>query len=128
MSNLALITGASSGIGKELATYHARKGGDVILVARREDRLNALKSALESAHGIKAYVIAADLSQESAPQVIFDQVDAMGLSLDILINNAGFGGRGLFIERDWSNDRDMIQVNVIALSALTRLFLPKMVE
>lgn len=128
MANTALITGASSGIGKELATLHASRGGDVILVARRANRLEALKSELESAHNITAHVIAEDLSDEAAPRRIFDEVRSLGVTVDILINNAGFGGRGKFIERDWKADRDMIQVNVIALSSLTRLFLPGMVE
>ncbi|MEM9668159.1 MAG: SDR family oxidoreductase [Pseudomonadota bacterium] len=128
MAQTALVTGASSGIGKEFARIHAMRGGDVILVARRADKLNELKQELEAGHGVKALVVAEDLTDEAAPQRIFDAVANSGSTLDILINNAGFGGRGLFHEREWQADRDMIQVNIIALSALTRLFLPGMVE
>lgn len=127
MSNTALITGASSGIGAELARIHAATGGDLILVARREEALNALKSDLQAQHNIAVSVIAADLNDEAAPQVIYDAVKAQGINIDILINNAGFGGRGLFHERDWAQDRSMVQVNIVALSALTRLFLPDLI-
>ncbi|MEO0399935.1 MAG: SDR family oxidoreductase [Pseudomonadota bacterium] len=128
MSETALITGASSGIGEALARVHAEKGGDLILIARRADKLNALKEELEGKHRIRAHVITEDLSDEDAPQRIFDAVAAAGLSVDMLINNAGFGGRGKFHERAWREDRDMMQVNIIALSALTHLFLPVMVD
>jgi short-subunit dehydrogenase len=124
---LALITGASSGIGEELARIHAARGGDLVLIARSEDKLNALASELESAHRITAHVLAKDLTDESAAQEVYDEVAARGLSVDVLINNAGFGGVGTFHERDWSTDRAMIQLNVIALTALCRLFLPDFV-
>lgn len=124
MKNVALITGASSGIGAAFARLHAEKGGDMVLVARRADKLNDLKAELEEAHKVSVLVIAEDLNDEAAPQRIFDSVAAAGIELDYLINNAGFGGRGKFIERDWADDRSMIQVNVVALTALTRLFLP----
>ncbi len=128
MPETALITGASGGIGAEFARIHAERRGDVILVARSEDKLIALKQELEAKHKIRAHVIPKDLSEESAAQDIFTAVSASGLTVDILINNAGFGGQGEFYKRDWRADREMIQVNVVALSALTRLFLPGMVE
>ncbi len=124
MANTALITGASSGIGAEFARIHAATGGDLVLVARREEALNALKDELQSQHNIAVTVIPADLNDETAPQQIFSTVQQLGIDIDILINNAGFGGRGLFHERDWDQDRSMIQVNIVALSALTRLFVP----
>ena len=125
--SLALITGASSGIGRELARIHAEASGDLVLVARSEGKLNAPKNELEAAHGIAAHVIAMDLTEEDAPQRLFDEVHARGLTVDHLVNNAGFGGVGRFHERDWAADRAMIQLNVVALAALCRLFLPEMV-
>ena len=124
---LALITGASSGIGEELARIHAEASGDLVLVARSEDKLNALKAELEAAHGIAAHVIAKDLTDENAAGEVHDEVHARGLSVDYLVNNAGFGGVGRFHEREWATDRAMIQLNVVALAALCRLFLPEMV-
>ncbi|WP_208978868.1 SDR family NAD(P)-dependent oxidoreductase [Pseudovibrio denitrificans] len=127
MGKVALITGASSGIGRELARLHAEKGGDVILVARRGEVLRQLKDELETAWGVQAQVIEADLVDEKAPRMIFEAVEASGWEVEYLINNAGFGGRGKFHERDWQDERDMMQVNVVSLTALTHLFLPQMV-
>lgn len=124
---LALITGASSGIGKELAEIHAAAGGDLILVARREDKLEALAASLRQ-QGATATVIAMDLTESGAARRLFDQVEDAGLKVDVLINNAGFGGRGYFHERDWRSDEAMIQLNVMALTALTRHFLPGFVH
>ena len=127
MGNTVLVTGASSGIGAELARYHASKGGDVVLVARSEDRLNELKSELESAHGIKATVIAADLAQPDSAKKILAATEAAGLKIDILINNAGFGGHGKFHERNLAKDQAMMQVNMVSLVNLTHLYLQGMV-
>ncbi|SHG86897.1 SDR family NAD(P)-dependent oxidoreductase [Marivita hallyeonensis] len=122
MSKLALITGASSGIGEELARYHASKGGDVILVARREEALNKLKSELEDKHGISAHVITADLASDGGPAKLYEAVKSAGLTPDILINNAGFGGHGKHIERDLAKELSMIDLNVKALVELTHRF------
>lgn len=127
MKNTALITGASSGIGRELARIHAAQGGDLILVARRQEALQSLADELKADHGTESLVIAADLTREEAPQEIYNLVSEAGITVEYLINNAGFGGRGKFHERAWEEDRSMIQVNIVALSALTRLFLPDMV-
>jgi short-subunit dehydrogenase len=127
MENVALITGASSGIGRELAHIHAERGGDLLVVARRRAELEALAAELQDAHGTTVEVIVADLADPSAPGRIHDAVTDRGIAVEILINNAGFGGRGLFHERDWASDEAMIQVNVMALTALTRLFLPDFV-
>lgn len=124
----ALITGASSGIGAEFARVHASKGGDLVLVARRADRLNELKTELEKAFGVHVTVLAKDLSQPAAGEELVRDLKAQGIQVDYLINNAGFGGRGLFHERDWERDRAMILVNVFALTTLTRLLLPEMVQ
>jgi short-subunit dehydrogenase len=122
MPDIALVTGASSGIGEELARHHAAKGGDVILVARREDQLNALKAEIEAEHGVAAHVITMDLGAPGAAQALYDRVRAAGLDVDVLINNAGFGGQGRFIERDLSRDLAMIGLNVQTLVSLCHLF------
>lgn len=124
----ALITGASSGIGKELAQIHAARGGNLVVVARSEQKLNQLKSELEREYGSTVMVIVQDLTQPDAPQNVFDTVTNAGVQVDYLINNAGFGGHGLFHEREWESDLSMIQLNVVALTHLSRLFLPAMVQ
>ncbi|MEL6538691.1 MAG: SDR family oxidoreductase [Bacteroidota bacterium] len=128
MKNVALITGASSGIGLELAHVHAETGGDLVIVARRADKLAALKQELEARHQVEVYTITKDLSLPSAPQEVFEEVNKAGIAIEYLINNAGFGGHGKFHEREWQQDLSMINLNVVALSALTRLFLPDMVQ
>lgn len=128
MTNTALITGASSGIGRELATIHAEHGGDLIIVARSKDKLQTLKDELEDAHGVSVTVIVSDLSDPKAPKKLYDKVKKSKQQVDILINNAGFGGQGYFHERDRDADRTMIQLNVLALTELTRYFLDDMVE
>lgn len=128
MKKVALITGASSGIGKELAYIHAEKGGDLIIVARSEDKLNQLKADLEQKHKVKVMVLVKDLTKAEAPQEIYDAVKGGGVAVEYLINNAGFGGRGKFHERAWEQDLAMINLNIVALTALTRLFLPDMVQ
>ncbi|HSB95625.1 MAG TPA: SDR family NAD(P)-dependent oxidoreductase, partial [Spongiibacteraceae bacterium] len=127
MKNIALITGASSGIGRELAWLHAEHGNDLIIVARRAAELHALAEEITAKHGTAVRVIVKDLAAASAPQEIFDEVAADGLQVDYLINNAGFGLLGKFVERDLQASLSMINVNIIALTALTRLFLPAMV-
>ena len=128
MKTTALITGASSGIGKEFAHIHAQHGGDLILVARREERLQNLKAELENKYAIKVLVIAKDLSKLNAATEIYQQVKSAGIQVDYLINNAGFGGHGLFHERSLEDDLSMMQVNILALTLLTKLFLPDMVK
>lgn len=128
MTQTALITGASNGIGLELAKIHAQKGGNLVLVARSEDKLAQLAQELESQYGIKAWVIAQDLAQPNAAQTIFETTEAQGITVDILINNAGFGGHGRFFERELAKEQQMIQVNMTALTELTHFYLKGMVE
>ncbi len=128
MKNTALVTGASSGIGAELARFHAVKGGDLVIVARREEALNQLKSELESVHGITVKVIVADLAQPDAAEKIFAVTEAENIQIDILINNAGFGGHGKFYERDLAKDQAMMQVNMVSLVNLTHKYLQGMVS
>lgn len=128
MKKVALITGASSGIGKELARIHAEQGGDLIIVARSADKLNKLKEELEKKTAVKVTVIVKDLTETNAPKEVYEEVKKAGLAVDYLINNAGFGGQGKFHERIWEEDLAMINLNVVALTALTRFFLPDFVE
>lgn len=124
---VALITGASSGIGKELARLHAERGGDLVIVARSAEKLAELADELRTKHGASVLVVAKDLASPSGPREVFEAVRAAGIEIDLLVNNAGFGGRGAFHERRWEDDLAMIQLNVISLTALTRLFLPSFV-
>ena len=124
----ALTTGASSGIGKELAHIHAERGGNLVIVARREDKLNTLKAELENKHGINVMVIVKDLTLPGAASEVYEEVKQAGVEVNYLINNAGFGGHGKFHERAWDQDLAMINLNVVALTALTRFFLPDFVK
>ena len=126
MPETALITGASSGIGRELARIHAEKGGDLVVTARRADALDALKAELEVAHGVTVHTIPLDLGAEGGPQALFDAVEALGVEIGVLMNNAGFGGQGEFLERELSRDLSMIDLNVKALVTLSHLFGAKM--
>lgn len=128
MKGTALITGASSGLGRDLATLFAADGHDVILVARRRERLEELAQQLESQHGVRGHVLPADLAQAGAAARILDEVRARGLDVDFLVNNAGFGGTGAFAEADPARESGMIQVNVTTLVELTRLLLPDMIS
>lgn len=124
----ALITGASSGIGLELAKVFARTKHDVVLVARSEDKLRSLADELSEAHGVQATVFCHDLTDRSAAQALFDQVQQSNLTVDVLVNNAGYGDYGEFAKSDWNKLEGMILLNVLALTHLTRLFLPAMVQ
>lgn len=128
MSNTALITGASSGIGTEFARLHAEAGGDMVIVARRQEALDELKAELEAAHKVSVTVIAADLGAPNAAQALFEQTEAAGIQIDVLINNAGFGGHGKFHERDLAKDQAMIDLNISSLTQLTHLYLQGMVK
>lgn len=127
MKKVALITGASSGIGKEFAFIHAEKGGDLILIARSEGKLNQLKTQLEEKYSVKVKVIVKDLTVANSTLEIYNEVKNDGIKVEYLINNAGFGGRGKFHERAWELDLAMINLNILALTSLTRYFLPDFV-
>lgn len=127
MKNVALITGASSGLGKEFAKIHAEKGGDLIIVARRKDKLEELQQELQTRHQVQIKIITKDLTLPEAPKEIYDEIAQENISIEYLINNAGFGGLGKFHERDWEKDLAMINLNIVALTALTRYFLPDFV-
>lgn len=124
---VALITGASSGIGLDLAKLFAEGGHDLVLVARNEEALRALAADCEKL-GVKAHVLAKDLSNPNAAQEIFDELAARQIAVDVLVNNAGFGTHGMFVRTKLEDEVGMVQVNIIALIQLTRLFLPQMVS
>jgi len=123
-----LITGASSGIGLELAKCFAADGSRLILVARNKDALEKLAEELRQKHKIETIVLPADLSLPEAPKQIFDSLAAQKISVDVLVNNAGFGLHGKFLEMSLSRQLEIIKVNVNALVELTGLFLPGLVE
>jgi short-subunit dehydrogenase len=127
MKNVALITGASSGIGRELAIIHASKNRDLVLVARRTEELEALKTELVEKYGVEVLVLPSDLMQIGAAKKIFDAIKKQNIEIDYLINNAGLGGYGKFYQRERNKEVDMIQLNIVALTELTHLILPEMV-
>ncbi|NVO11048.1 MAG: SDR family oxidoreductase [Bacteroidales bacterium] len=128
MKNTALITGASSGIGLELARIHAEKGGNLVLVARSTDKLEELKYELEKKHGISVYIIGKDLSKPNAAIEVYAEIKQQDITIDFLINNAGFGDSGLFFDSAWEKQEQMINLNILTLTHFTRLFLKDMVE
>jgi len=123
-----LITGASAGIGKALALAFARHGWDLVLTARREDRLDEIAQDLEQRCGITVSSITADLSDPNAPAQIFDSLQSSNIQIDALVNNAGYGLKGKFLQSDWQNNQDQIEVMMTAPAQLCHLFLPGMVE
>src|SRR5688572_22842333 len=128
MSKTALVTGASAGIGKAFAEQLASDGFDLVLTARRTQRLEELSSALETKYGIRAVVITADLADPSAPDAILQELNARQIQVDMLVNNAGFGIKGTFHGTSWLEQAQLIQVEVTAVAHLTHLCLPGMVE
>lgn len=128
MPKTVLITGASGGIGYELAKLCAQNHDNLVLVARSENKLNDIKINFEQNYQIIVTVLPKDLSQPNAAEQIFNQLAAEKIQVDVLINNAGFGNFGEFVDTSWQREADMIQVNIVALTHLTKLFLKGMVE
>ena len=124
----ALITGGSMGIGLELAREFAAHGHNLILVARHQDKLDAIAGALEGKFSVSVAAISADLADAESPQRLFDAVRGDGHQVGFLVNNAGFGLGGEFSETDLARELEMIQVNVAALTHLTKLFLAPMLH
>ena len=124
----ALVTGASFGIGQELARIFAREGYSLVLVARSADKLRQLASEFEKTHGARSLILATDLTEPGAPAYVLDQTTRAGIDVDVLVNNAGFGQYGLFAENDLEECLRQIQLNVTTLTHLTRLYLPEMIE
>ena len=128
MKKTALITGATSGIGYELAYIHARQGGNLVLVARSIDKLEQIKKDLENKYKIDAYVIEKDLSLKDSAKDVYDEIVKNNITVDYLINNAGFGDYGFFNESDWGKLERMINLNITALTQLTKLFINDMIK
>lgn len=122
----ALVTGASAGLGKELASLFAKDGHDLVLVARSETKLRTLAGDLARAHGITAHVVPADLADGAAPAQIFERTQQLGVAVDVLVNNAGFGTNGAFLDLDLAREKEMIAVNCTALLELTHRFVQPM--
>src|ERR1035437_2558237 len=128
MNKTALITGATSGIGYELAYIHAKQGGNVVLVARSKDKLAQIKKDLENTCNINAYVIEKDLSLKDSARGVHDEIRKNNMTIDYLINNAGFGDFGFFNDSDWGKLERMINLNITALTQLTKLFIADMIK
>jgi len=125
---VALITGATGGLGKEFTKIHAQKGGDLVLVGRNQSKLDSLKEEIEKEYKVKVTTIAIDQSQLDSSEKIYEEVKKKGISVEYLINNAGLGGQGNFHERTMEIDMNIININMIALTKLTKLFLPDFVK
>lgn len=128
MREVAIITGASAGIGYEMSLLFAGKGIDVLLVARNELRLQQIRKAMEKEYPVRVYALATDLSTPDGVDDVLDLVNAEGLRVRYLVNNAGFGVYGNFIERSWQKYAEMIALNVESLTALTYHFARQMVD
>jgi short-subunit dehydrogenase len=128
MENTALITGASNGIGLELAKIFASKGSNLVLVARSKSKLDDLKSELESKYKVNVLVIAKDLSAANSAQEVYEETTQKGIRIEYLINNAGFGDFGMFAETDWNKELQMINLNITTLTQFTKLYLQDMLK
>jgi len=124
----ALVTGASSGIGYELAKVLAENGHDLVITARSREPLEKLSAEIQATHKVKVRILVKDLANSSAPREIFDELMHDGAQIDLLINNAGFGNHGAFANIELDADLRLLQVNVVALTALTKLFLREMLS
>ncbi len=123
-----LITGASGGIGMELAQIMAAHNHNLLLVARTADKLSSLADKLHKKYNINTHVFTADLTQSDERIKLLDFIEELDLAIDILVNNAGFGDAGFFAEADWLKNEQMIQLNITALTHLTRAILPSMIQ
>jgi len=123
---LALVTGASSGFGADFARILAAQGCELVLVARREERLKTLAEELARDHGTVSHVVALSLSEPGSPQILADRVAELGKPVDVLVNNAGFGIHGDFLDHPWERQRELLELDVVSVVHLTRLFVPGM--
>jgi uncharacterized protein len=124
----ALVTGASAGIGKAFALELARRRFDLVITARRRERLDELAAQLRAEHGVRVEVIAADLARPDAAQLLFDEITTRGIKIDVLVNNAGYGLGVTYLKTSWQQQADFIQVMVTAVAQLTYLLVPGMIE
>ena len=124
----ALVTGASSGLGVDFARELARRGCRLVLVARREELLKKLQAELQGSYGVTAIVMTLDLGDPAGPQMLYDALKAQNVAVDILVNNAGFGLYGMELEIPWEKTRQMLMLDIVALTHLTKLFARDMVK
>lgn len=128
MKHTALITGASGGIGKELARCFAADGHDLVLLGRRREPLATLADELRGNHGVRCQVLVRDLAHAGEGTTVFAELDSLELPISVLVNNAGFGAHGPFVDTDLQRQLAMLRVNVEVLTELTWRFLPPMLE
>lgn len=128
MNKTALITGAANGIGKELAIIMASKGIDMVLVSRNQGKLDTLSIDLIRDYNVRIETLSVDFGEENAPEEVYGFVNEKGMEIDYLVNNAGFGMFGEFTEISLETEKEMIQINVTALTALTKLFVKDMIK
>jgi uncharacterized protein len=126
-SETVLVTGASSGIGAELARAFARGGSGLVLTARSVDKLEVLAAELRAKHGVPVRVLTADLGVQEGPSRLLQKLEQEGVQVDVLVNNAGYAGYGPFAETPWGHEAGMLQLNVVSLTELTKRLLPAMV-
>lgn len=124
----ALITGASSGLGADFARHLAARGCNLVLVARRAERLQELQAEISSRPGVSVDCVAMDLTEAGAPQRLYDQLEDLGKTIDVLVNNAGRGLFGEFTQSPWESLHQMLEIDMVVLTHLTRLFVPGMLE
>lgn len=128
MKKTALITGASGGLGREFARLYANDGYDLLITARNEENLIALKEEIEQQYQNRVFVFVQNLSEADASRNIYEYTQSQHLTIDVLVNNAGFADFGMFWEVDRQRQDDLLQVNIVALVELTRIFLPDMIK
>jgi short-subunit dehydrogenase len=126
MARTALVTGASGGLGAEFAELLARDGYDLALTARSAERLERYARDLEGRYAVKVAVFPLDLAEPGAPRRLLDATNAAGITVDVLINNAGYGSNGAFAELPFDEESGQVRLNVLALTELTKLYLPAM--
>jgi short-subunit dehydrogenase len=122
----ALVTGASSGLGADFARQLASRGASLVLVARREDQLRAVAAEIEKEYPVTAQALPLDLAAPGAPQALYDQLQRQGMRVDVLVNNAGFGIYGDFASVPWEREKAMLDIDVVTLTHLTKLFVQDM--
>lgn len=127
MKKTALITGGTSGIGREFSFIFAEHGYDLVLVARNQESLSTIKEEITSKHAVSVEIIAKDLTEDGSGRFVYDFVSSKNITIDVLVNNAGFGNYGLFIETSWKKEWPMMELNMIALTELSKHFAQSMV-
>ena len=128
MKRTVLVTGASAGIGEAFAEVFAAEGFDVVITARREERLRALAARLQQKYGVRVDVIVEDLEDPAAPARLCDRVASLGRPIDALVNNAGYGVPGVYTAMSWERHAEFLQIMVVAVSELTHRLLPPMID